>query len=110
MIVQGDNGIVVPFVTKKDTILNLENSTVEVSVKRGEELLTKTATIINAATGRCQFELSSLDLTIPGTYEYQWTATYQDGRKLSGRKQGVYVSEKLAGTAPETVIVDGGTF
>lgn len=105
-IVQGDNQITIPFSTN----MSLENATVTVAVKRGEELLTKTATILDVATGKCEFSLLSLDLTIEGSYFYQWTAEYSDGRKKSGKAMDIYVSEKLTGTTPETVIVDGGTF
>lgn len=106
-IVQGDNQITIPFSTN----MSLENATVTVAVKRGEELLTKTATILDVATGKCEFTLSSLDLTIAGTYEYQWTAEFSvDGRIKSGKAMDVYVSAKLAGLEPQTVIVDGGTF
>ncbi len=105
-IIQGDNKITIPF----NTNMSLENATVKVSVKRGEDLLTKTATILDVPTGKCEFSLSSLDLTVVGVYEYQWTAEFTDGRIKSGRKLDTYVSEKLTGTTPETVIVDGGTF
>lgn len=105
-IVQGDNNLTIPFSTN----MSLEHATVKVSVKRGEELLTKMATILDVPTGKCEFSLSSLDLTVAGVYEYQWTAEFTDGRVKSGKKLDTYVSEKLTGSAPETVIVDGGTF
>lgn len=110
-IVQGDNGRVIPF----STGLNLEGATVKVDVKRGEELLDKTAEILDSATGRCQFILLTSDLTIEGIYKYQWTAEYEDGRKFSGRSIDFYVDKKLVGVPPVvggdiTVSVDGGEF
>jgi|GEM_PF-4791632 len=107
MIVQGDNGVIIPFVAKKNKIINLEGATVEVSIKRDDDLLTKPATILDAVNGKCQFELSNFDLSVTGSYFFQWTATFEDGRILSGKKQDFYVSDKLVGTAP---VIDAGSF
>jgi hypothetical protein len=106
-IVQGDNGIIVPFVTAKPSVINLEGAIVEVSIKRGSDLLTKPATILDKIKGKCQFELSNFDLTMTGTYFYQWTAKFENGRILNGRRQEFYVSDKLAGVKP---VIDAGMF
>lgn len=95
MIIQGDNGIIIPFVAKKGAILNLEGAIVEVSVKRSNELLTKVATITNAEKGECEFELLNSDLTAVGLYEWQWTAIYEDGKILAGKTKKILVSKKL---------------
>ncbi|MCH6265992.1 hypothetical protein, partial [Neobacillus citreus] len=92
-IVQGDNGRVIPF----NTGMNLDGATITVTVKRGEELITKTAEILDIPSGKCQFMLLTSDLTIEGVYKYQWTATFEDGRKFSDRPFDFYVYEKLVG-------------
>lgn len=111
-IVQGDNGRVIPI----DIGLNLEGATVKVAVKRGEELFTKIAVILDVTTGKCELTLLTSDLTMQGTYKYQWTADFEDGRSFSGRSREIFVAEKLAGVQPSgdpgtiTVTVDGGEF
>ncbi|WEG14016.1 hypothetical protein PU629_06505 [Pullulanibacillus sp. KACC 23026] len=109
MVVQGDNGITIPFTTYRDKVVSLESATVEVSVLRGQDLLSKTATIIDKTKGQCEFELLSSDLTVSGVYYYQWTATFDDGTVISGIKQSLLVSDKLAGSTV-TIDVDGGVF
>jgi hypothetical protein len=118
-IIQGDNGIVVPFIVSKSKIESLEGATVTVDIKRGADLLPKSAAIVDVTSGKCEFTLSNSDLTIAGIYEYQWTAKFEDGRSLSGKKQDFYVSEKLiaGNSVPDpgtggiiTVRVDGGVF
>jgi hypothetical protein len=114
LIVQGDNGITLPFKVVKDKILDLTGATVKVDIKRGEDILSKTAEILDAIQGICQITLLSSDLIIAGTYKYQWTVTYEDGRTLSGKPTDISVTEKLTGSTPSTgngditVIVDGG--
>jgi BppU N-terminal domain len=109
--VQGDNGFVVPFVIRDSQITSLEGATVSVAIKRGDNIITKPVDIINASTGKCQFVLTSLDLTIVGVYKYQWTVEFEDGRiKSDGKMAELYVKERLAGDPVVTVIVDGGTF
>lgn len=114
-IVQGDNNRVIPF----NTNLNLKGSTVKVTVKRGGEFFEKTATIIDEETGKCEFTLYSSELTVGGiVYEYQWTAVFEDGQKISDRPVEFYVHEKQTGVAPQTgadpgtinIKVDGGEF
>jgi hypothetical protein len=107
MIVQGDNGIVIPFVAKKNKIVNLEGASVEVDIKRENDLLTKTATVVDGKNGKCEFELRTSDLTVVGPYFYQWTATFPDGKIISGKKEEFSVSDKLAGVAP---VIDAGAF
>ncbi|MCM3599407.1 BppU family phage baseplate upper protein [Robertmurraya korlensis] len=104
-IVQGDNKLTIPISTN----MNLENATVTITVKRGGEIFTKTATILDIVTGSCEFSLTNEDLTVAGIYEYQWTAEFTDGRVKSGKKLDTYVSEKLTGTIV-TVTIDGGEF
>jgi hypothetical protein len=102
--------------SRLSTGLNLEGANVTVSIKRGEELLTKTAAILDVATGKCELTLLTSDLTVYGTYKYQWTADFEDGRSFSGRAREIFVDEKLAGVPPSgdpgtiTVTVDGGEF
>lgn len=109
MIVIGDNGITIPFVAAKSAALDLTGATVDVSINRNGDLIPKTATIIDAANGKCEFTLLNEDLTVEGFYLYQWTAKFSDGRILNGVTKDFYVSEKLAGS-PVTIIVDGGVF
>jgi hypothetical protein len=46
LIVQGDNGIPIPFtVSKLSSFENLEGATVEVAIDRGADTFTKAATI-----------------------------------------------------------------
>jgi flagellar basal body rod protein FlgG len=112
--VQGDNGYTRPFVIPKYEVKNLEGAAVKVAIKRGEELINKVATIVDVASGKCEFTLTSSDLTIIGPYKYQWTVEFEDGKTKSGRAGEFYVSEKLAGVPPSigpiTVSVDGGEF
>jgi hypothetical protein len=109
LIVQGDNGIPIPFtVSKLSSFENLEGATVEVAIDRGaEEPFVKAATIVDAALGKCSFTLTASDLTINATYGWQWTAYFPDGRIYSGKKREFFVSERLiAGSAGgETVPV-----
>lgn len=112
-IVQGDNGILFSFSVDKKKVDDLTGSTVEVAIKRGIEILTKSATIIDSTTGKCECTLLSSDLTVSGPYQYQWTVTFEDGRSLSGNPSDFYVSEKLVGVPPSNggdivVTVDGG--
>jgi hypothetical protein len=106
-IIQGDHGVTIPF----QTGLNLTDVVkVTVAVKRGEDLLEKTATVLDPLKGACQFALSVLDLTIVGIYQYQYTVDY--GTKLkSGPVVDFYVSEKLAGYPQDvSFALDGGEF
>jgi hypothetical protein len=111
-IIQGDNGITVPFIVP----LKLEGATVKVAIKRGGELINKTATVLDVVKGHCEFTLLSSDLTVIGNYKYQWTAEFEDGRIKSGKSTDLYVSEKLTGVPPTSgggdimVSVDGGEF
>jgi hypothetical protein len=108
LIVQGDNGIPIPFtVSKLSSFENLEGATVEVAIDRGADTFTKAATILDAASGKCSFTLTASDLTTKATYGWQWTAYFADGRIYSGKKREFYVSERLmAGVAGgETVPV-----
>jgi hypothetical protein len=108
LIVQGDNGIPIPFtVSKLSSFENLEGATVEVAIDRGADTFTKVATIVDAASGKCSFTLTAADLTANATYGWQWTAYFADGRIYSGKKREFYVSERLmAGVAGgETVPV-----
>lgn len=110
-IVQGDNGLTFPFTVDQTKVSDLTNSTVEVAVQRREEILTKTATIIDVSSGLCEFTLYSSDLTLPGVYKYQWTVTFSDGRVFSGDATSFTVKQKLTDTSSSgdiTVIVDGG--
>jgi BppU N-terminal domain len=116
-IIQGDNGLRIPFTVQKKGVEDLTGASVTVAVKRGATLLTKTAIIVDAPNGKCEFVLSSSDLTMQGAYFFQWTATFPDGRILSDKKREFNVSEKLTGAPPTdgtgepiTVIVDGGEF
>jgi hypothetical protein len=117
-IVQGANGIYKPFIISKGVVESFEGATVKVSLKRGGELIPKIAEIVNETTGECQFRLYSSDLTITGTYQYQWFVEYDDGRVIPGKSNDFYVAEKLVGVPPIssgdpgiiTVKVDGGEF
>lgn len=112
-IVQGDNGITIPFSTNMD----LTNSIVSVYVQRGADLLSKTPDILDISKGDCQFTLLSSDLIMAGLYRYQWTINYNSGVTKSGKTYDLFVESKLTGGTPPnngggdiTVIVDGGTF
>jgi hypothetical protein len=108
-IVQGDHGYSIPFITRKDTILDLTGASVEVAIQRGGVTTNKQANILDAVNGKCEVILSSADLNIMGTYTYQWTAYLPDGRILSGNPSSFYVKDKLndlpPGDAENTVVV-----
>lgn len=111
-IVQGDNGLKIPFIVVKDRVLNLAGSYVEVTLKNDKISLSKLkrATILNAPTGECYFTLTSDDLPEKGTYTYQWSVYFEDGRNFSGKKREFYASEKLIASLPpgigeESIIV-----
>lgn len=90
--VQGNNGIVIPFSTN----LDLTGATVTVDVKKRGNVISKTATILDAVKGNCEFNLLSSDLTSYGWYQYQWWANYTDGRLLSDTAVKIWVNQSLA--------------
>lgn len=107
-IVQGDNGYAIPFIAKKDTILDLTGASVEVAIERNGEIINKPANIIDPLTGKCEVILSSSDLSFMGTYTYQWTAYLPDGKVFSGNPASFYVKDKISdfpqGEVENTVI------
>jgi hypothetical protein len=113
-IVQGDNKRVIPI----NTGLNLTEATVKVNVNRGGEIFTKIANVLDAESGKCELVLYSSDLTVGGTYRYQWTAEYENGTSISEKPSEFYVAEKITGVAPIlsgdpgiiNVTIDGGEF
>lgn len=115
-IVQGDNGVTFPFLVDKNKVPDLTGATVEIALSRNNEIITKTATIDDLVTGQCEITLSSTDLPIAGIYEYQWTATFEDGRIYSGHPSYFRVVGNLnnGNTIPPsdggdiTVTVNGG--
>jgi hypothetical protein len=113
MIVQSDHGYSLPFITKKGTILDLTNATVEVALSRGGEIVNKQARIIDPIKGQCEVILSSNDLRYMGSYTYQWTVYFQDGRIFSGNPSDFYVRDKIRdlpfGDGEDTVIVPFAT-
>jgi hypothetical protein len=100
MIVQGDHGYSLPFIAKKGPVMDLTGAAVEVAIERGGEVINKQATILSPSTGMCEVILSSNDLRYMGTYTYQWTAYFQDGRILSGDPSSFYVKNKLRDIPP----------
>src|SRR4051794_30697818 len=109
-IVQGDNGVPIPFIVAKPRALDITGATVEVAIKRGEDTFIKTAEILDAVKGKCQFTLAYTDLTIEGVYKYQWTVYFEDGRFFHGDPSDFYAKEKLVevtggGEAGETLII-----
>lgn len=98
-VTQGDNGYQYPFKVKKDGIASLNNSSVKVALKNptGQTII-KDATILDVLTCKCYFTLYSRDLTEAGTYSYQWTATFNDGRIYSGSPINFYVEASNAPT------------
>jgi hypothetical protein len=92
LVVQGDNGVVIPF----ETDMDLTNCTVAiVTVARPDGEFTKDASIINILTGSCNFTFLSDDLTIAGDYQYQWTVTFNDGTVKNGLITTIKVHKKL---------------
>lgn len=107
-IVQGDNTISVDFNVDRVEVANLDNATVKVFVKRGSDLLEKEAEVIDSAKKDCRFSLNEMDLTMTGKYSYQYTVTFPDNRRYSGRIDSLTISNKLTGNTE--IILDGGTF
>lgn len=110
MITQGENGVAIPFTAYNDGLIDLTGATVEVDVKRADgTTFIKVAEILDAVSGKCQFVLSSTDLSVPGSYEYQWIAYFENGSIKSIRKSDFYVHESLrttsSGEVSETVLV-----
>lgn len=100
MITQGENGVPIPFTAYNDGVLNLTGATVEVDVKRADgTTFIKVAEILDAVNGKCRFVLSSTDLSVPGTYEYQWVAYFESGNIKSIRKADFYVYESMRATS-----------
>lgn len=85
MIVQGDNGLRVTFYVEKTTREDVEGADVRVALFKDDSFLTsKQANIVKASIGMCSFTLTTQDLLTVGTYGYQWTAYFPDGRIYSG--------------------------
>jgi hypothetical protein len=99
MITQGEHGVPYPFTTNNGGVLNLTGATVEVDlIKPDGTPVVKVAEILDAANGKCQFVLSSSDLSLPGTYKYQWRAYFEGGVIRSNREFDFYVYESLRAT------------
>jgi hypothetical protein len=106
--VQGNNGAVLRFnVRRKGNIVPIDNATVNVAIKRGNDLFTKNATIVSATSGICEVKLTRADLETAGTYYLQPTIIFPDDDEFSGDVQKFVVSGKLTG-AP-TNPGNGGT-
>jgi hypothetical protein len=109
MIVQGDHGYSLSFITKKGTILDLTNTAVEVALSRNGEVINKPARIVDPLKGQCEVIFSSSDLQYMGAYTYQWTVYFQDGRIFSGNPLSFYVRDKISDLPPgdttDTIIV-----
>lgn len=96
MITQGEHGVPYPFTTSNGGVLNLTGATVEVDlIKPDGTPVVKVADILDAVNGKCQFILSSSDLSLPGTYKYQWRAFFESGEIRSNREFDFYVYESL---------------
>jgi hypothetical protein len=107
-IVQGDNLITIDFTIDRVEVSSLEDATVTVFIKRGNELLDKQVEIIDPVAKTCRFTLTNFDLTISGRYFYQYTVNFTDGRVYTREIEALLVSNKLVGNT--TIILDGGTF
>lgn len=110
MITQGENGRSIPFTTYNDGVINLTGAVVEVDVERPDGTsFIKVAEILDPVNGKCQFILSSEDLSVAGNYEYQWVAYFESGKIASIRKSDFYVHESMratsSGEVSETVLV-----
>jgi hypothetical protein len=84
---------------------SIEGATVRIAIKRGAEVFTKQAVIIDAASGKCEVTLSATDLPSSGLYFYQPTITYADGREFTGEVGRFTVGGKLSGQPPVTIPV-----
>jgi hypothetical protein len=113
--VQGDKGRELLFGCGF-TELN-ENDVVKVTFKFEENTFTKDAELFYPQNGRCKVSLNPAEISKVGTYYYQSTVHFQDGRILTDPNIRTFqVGEKLSGipTIPSdeiiTVRVDGGEF
>jgi hypothetical protein len=79
-VVQGDNGSVLRFTINNK---NLTGATVQVNIRRGSEMFTKNATIVDAIKGICEVVLNKDDLTIAGVHFLQPTVTYTDATEFT---------------------------
>lgn len=112
-IIQGDNGTVLRMTVKEGgATVDLTGATVDVAIKRGTLLMTKTATVTDAPAGKCEIELTSADVDLPGLYFFQATVRFGYGREFSSDIQRFTVGGKLTGQSADVVGVtlDGGEF
>ena len=112
-IVQGDNGTVLRLTVKEDgNVVDLTGASVDVVIKHGDTLNSKSATIADALAGKCEVELTSGDVVSPGIYFLQATVKFDYGLEFSSDVQKFTVGGKLAGSVdvPTSVIFDGGEF
>jgi hypothetical protein len=101
LIVEGDHGIPKPFTVSKGKIESIEGASVEVGINRddGEEYVVQ-ATILDATNAKCSFLLTSDILSKEGTYTYQWTCYFQDGRIWSGKPVSFFATDKVVEGVP----------
>jgi hypothetical protein len=87
-----------------------ENDQVKITIKFGDNIFTKDAEVLSIVSGRCRVPLSELEILNEGTYQYQSTVYYADGRVYTNPSIGSFeVVDKLTGTG-STNTVDGGSF
>lgn len=100
-IVEGDHGLAKPFTVSKGKIESIEGASVEVGIKRddGDEHIVQ-ASILDAINAKCSFLLTSDILSKEGTYTYQWTCYFQDGRIWSGKPISFFATNKLVEGVP----------
>jgi hypothetical protein len=94
-IVQNDNGTILKLsVTDDNGVVDIRNSTVDVVIRYKNTNITKQATITDGINGKCELTLSSDNVSQIGTYAFQITVKFIDGKQFSSSNVERFVVNK----------------
>lgn len=95
-IIQGDNGTVMNLTIKDHKgIVDIRGATIEVVLLNGSKRTVKPSQVTNGELGQCSFTLSSTDVSESGTYYFQTTITFGDGKSFSSNVRTFKVRQKI---------------
>lgn len=101
-IVQGNNGSVLSFAISDGTKpIDLTNATVQVTLTNSNHIgFVRQAEITDSINGKCQIALTSDDVQFDGTYIFQPTVYFSDGRQFTSSTIQKFVVAKKLGFIP----------
>lgn len=97
-IVAGDNGTELE-ITVMDDIgvvdLTSVNSIAAHFIRGDKSTLDKPLAVTDAQAGTCKAVLTAEDISVPGAYTFQVTATFSNGNVFASDQQQFFVNRKL---------------